>query len=81
MNTLSKKEARDEQRHKPKPIVRWIDVNDALPEDPDELVLTCSKHYPVHAGYYGFGGWSTAAMIRDPTDVTHWAKLPKGAHE
>lgn len=68
------------------PLPRWIDVKDALPVDPDELVLCSVTGKHNHVTYIGAhalatyddgSGW---ILEEDPNwenpPVTHWMALP-----
>lgn len=60
--------------------IKWIDVNDSLP-DADIEVLVCStnENFPVWIGYHDSEAWNWVSGFRVLIgEVTHWAEMPTG---
>ena len=58
--------------------MKWISVDDRLPEDFRELVLArrMGKHGPqVFTAFYGNSDWAIM-LAGHVDDVTHWQPLP-----
>lgn len=60
-------------------LVRWVSVDDALP-DADETVLICGPgDDSPWLGYLDTPHWRSAdGLYLNPHRVTHWAKMPTG---
>jgi len=59
---------------------KWIDVNDALPDDDSITVLVYDNLKCITGvGYYYCSNWTTEDSLHTPNylNVTHWMPLPE----
>ena len=54
------------------PVVRWISVEERLPDD-DVQVLACTKHGKAFSAHCENGRWRVSGSVK----ITHWMPLPE----
>ena len=57
-------------------VNQWIDVNDRLPEDSED-VLICSQWGTIDIGWYCKGEWVSEHITYDYDNIIAWMPLPE----